>query len=68
MKAATVRKGSPRPLSLTYHLFRYHYHGFRCEPAVAVIEQILEGRTKEVDDEDVVQTFLAEIVDVRDAG
>jgi len=33
-----------------------------------VIEEILEGWAKEIDHEDIVQAFLAKVVDIRDAS
>ena len=33
-----------------------------------MVEEIFEGGAKEIDDQDVVEAFLAEVVDVRNAG
>lgn len=68
MTAAIVSKRSQHTISLTYHLLRYHNHGFGCKSTIAVIEQVLEGGSKEVNDENVVQALLAKIVDIWDAS
>lgn len=52
----------------TYHLFRDHDNGLDRKPTITIIEQILETGTQQVNDQDVVQPFLAKVVDVRDAG
>ncbi len=52
----------------TNHLFGYHDDCLDGEPAVAVIEEILERGSKQVDNENVVQPFLAEVVYIRDAS
>jgi hypothetical protein len=49
-----------------YHLLRYHNNGLDGELPVAVVEQILQAGSKEVNDQDVVQAFLAEVIDIRD--
>jgi hypothetical protein len=51
-----------------YHLLGNHAHSLEAEPPVAVVKQILQRGAKEVDDQDVVQTFLAEVVDIGNAG
>ena len=51
-----------------YHLLRHHNHRFRGESSIAVVEEIFQTGTKEVDHQDVVQAFLTEIVDVGYAG
>lgn len=49
-------------------MFCYHDDGFGGETTIAVVEQVLERRSKEINDEDVVKAFLAEVVHVRYAG
>ena len=44
------------------HLFGYHDHSLYRKPSVAVVEQIFQGGSKEINDQDVVKTFLAEII------
>lgn len=51
-----------------YHLFRDHYHCFGRELSVAVIEQILQGRSEEVNDQNIMKTFLTEVIDIRYTG
>ncbi len=48
-----------------YHLFRYHYNRLYRESSIAVIEEVFKTGAKEIYDEDVVETFLAEVIDVR---
>jgi hypothetical protein len=52
----------------TNHLLGDHNNGLGREPAVAVIEEILETRSEKVNDEDVVQTLLSKVVDIGDTG
>jgi hypothetical protein len=52
----------------TYHLLGYHHNGLGGEPAVAVVKEILETGTEKVDNEDVVQTLLAEVIDIGNAS
>lgn len=52
----------------TYHLLGNHDGGFDREAAIAVIKEVLQARTEEIDDEDVMKAFLAKVVDLRDAG
>lgn len=33
-----------------------------------MVEEVLEGRAEEVDDQDVVETFLAKVVDIGNAS
>lgn len=49
-------------------MLRYHNHGLDREPSVAVIEQILQGGSEKIDDQNIVEALLAEVVDIRDAG
>lgn len=50
------------------HLLGDHDDRLDGEAAVAVVEQVFQRRSEQVDDEDVVQTLLAEVVDIGDAG
>lgn len=49
----------------THHLDGKHAHGLDGELAVAHVEELLEVRTQEVDDEHVVQPLLPEVVHLR---
>jgi hypothetical protein len=51
----------------TDHLARGHAYGLDAELAAAHVEQVLEVRTEEVNDEHVVQALLPKVVHVRDA-
>lgn len=53
---------------MPHHLFRHHDDGFDGKSAITVVEQILEGGSQQIDHKYVVQTFLAKVVDIRDAG
>lgn len=54
------------PLSVApYHLFRDHDHRLGREFSVAVVEQIFQGGSEEVNDENIVKAFLAEVIDIR---
>lgn len=55
-------------LTKTYHLLGNHNHRLDGEPSVAVIEQVLQTGSEQVDHKDVVKALLAEVVDVGDAG
>lgn len=46
------------------HLLGNHDNGLDGESAVAVVEEILQGRTKEVNDKNVVEAFLAKVIDI----
>ena len=46
----------------------YHDDRLDGELAVAVVEQVLETGTEQVDDQNVVQAFLAEVINIRDPG
>jgi hypothetical protein len=50
------------------HLLRYHDDRLDGESPAAVIEQVFERGTEEVDDQDVVQALLAKVVDIRNTG
>lgn len=52
----------------TYHLFGNHNHGLDGESSIAVVEEVLETRTEQVDHEDIMQTLLAKVVDIGDAS
>jgi hypothetical protein len=49
---------------LTDHLLRCHDHRLDAKLAPAHVEQIFETWPEQVNDEDVVETLLAEIVDL----
>jgi hypothetical protein len=55
---------STTSLILTHHLFSYHNDSLEGESPVAMIEEIFKRRTKQINNEDVVQAFLAEVVDI----
>ena len=52
----------------TDHLLCYHDDGLDGEFAVAMVEKVLQAGPQQVNDQDVVETLLAEVVDIRDAG
>ena len=45
-----------------------HNDGLDAEPSIAMVEEVLEGGSKQIDDEDVVQTFLSKVVHIGNAG
>lgn len=47
-----------------YHLFGYHYYSLNGKSPIAVIKEIFERRAKQINNEDIVQAFLAEVVDI----
>lgn len=49
------------------HLLSHHDGGFEGEAAAAPLKQILKRWTKEVNDENVMQAFLAKVIDTWDA-
>jgi hypothetical protein len=49
-------------------LARSHATSLDRKLAAAHVEQVLEGRSEEVDDENVVQALLAKVVDLGDTG
>ena len=51
-----------------HHLFSYHYDGLDRESSVAMIKQVFKTRPEKVDDENIVEAFLAEVVDIRYTG
>ena len=50
------------------HLVGQHQHRFHGEPPGAKVEQVLQGGTKQVHDQDVVIAFRTIPTDVRDAN
>lgn len=50
------------------HLLSHHHHSLGGEPSVAVVEQVLQTGSEEVDHENVVQTLLAEVVNIGDTS
>ena len=52
----------------TYHLLCNHDHSLYGEPTVAVIEEVFQAGSEKIDDEDVVQAFLAKVVHIRDSS
>lgn len=55
-------------LKMMYHLFCDHNHRLDRESSVAVIEEIFERGSKQIDNQDVMKTFLTEIVNIRDSS
>lgn len=51
-----------------YHLFGQHGSGFDAEFPTAHIKQIFQAWTKHADYENIIQSFLAEIVSGRKSG
>jgi len=51
-----------------YHLLRNHYYSLDGESPTAVVEKIFEGGAEEIDNEYVVETFLAKVIDVGNAS
>ena len=49
-------------------MLSYHHNGLGGESAVAVIEEVFERRPEEVNDENVVKTLLAKVVDIGNTG
>ena len=45
-----------------------HHNGFDGESPVAMIEQILQTGAQQVDNQYVVQAFLAKVIDIRNTG
>jgi hypothetical protein len=50
------------------HLLGDHDNGLGGEAAVAVVKEILQGRSQQVDDKNVVETFLAKVIDIGDTS
>ena len=53
---------------IAYHLLSYHDHGLDAEASVAVVEKVLQGWSEKVDNQDVVETLLAKVVDIWNAS
>lgn len=53
---------------MTHHLACGHAARLDRELAAAHVKQVLERGAEEVDDEDIVQPFLAKVVDLGDTG
>ena len=51
-----------------HHLPCSHANGLDREFSITHVEEIFETRPQKIDDEDVVQTFLAKMVDLRDTN
>ena len=47
------------------HLLRYHHDSLCRKSSVTVIKQVFKRRSEEIDDEDIVEAFLAEVIDIR---
>lgn len=60
--SSDARPATTQRAHATHHLPRSHAHRFDRELAPTHIEQVLEAGTQQVDDQDVVQTLLAEMV------
>lgn len=52
----------------TDHLLGNHNYSLDRELPVTVVEQVLQTGAQQVNDQDVVQTLLAKIVNIRDPG
>jgi hypothetical protein len=52
----------------TYHLLSDHYDSLNRKSSVAVVKQILQGRSEQIYNEDVMKALLTKVVDIRDAG
>ena len=46
----------------TYHLFSKHANSFDAKLATAHVKEVFEVRSKEIDDENVVEPFLSKVV------
>lgn len=55
-------------LNARKHLLGDHDDCLDREPPATVIKEVLERGAKQVDHQDIVQTFLAKVVDIRNAG
>ena len=53
------------PLVITYHLLCHHYNGLGWKSSIAVIKKVFQRGSKEVNDEDIVKTLLAEVINIR---
>ena len=61
-------KSEPGSTSWAYHLLCDHDNSLEREAAVAVVEEVFQRRPEQVDDEDIVEAFLAEVIYIRDAS
>src|SRR5438876_12452978 len=52
----------------SYHLLRDHDHCLDREFAVAVVKQIFQAWSEEINDQYIVKSFLAEVVDIWYSG
>ena len=52
---------------VAYHLLGHHDNCLDGEASVAMIKEILKGWSEQVDNQDVVETFLAKVVDIWNA-
>ena len=52
-------------VEITHHLFCCHAYGLDAELASTHVEEVLKIRTKQIDYEDIVESFLPKIVDLR---
>ena len=52
----------------TYHLLGHHDDRLDGELSVAVVEEVLQTGSEKVNDENVVETLLAKVIDIRDPG
>jgi hypothetical protein len=52
----------------SHHLLRNHDNRLDREPPVAEVKEILQTGSKEVNDQNVVEPFLAKIIDIRYSG
>lgn len=48
----------------TYHLLSDHDNSLRGEASVTMIKQVFQTQTKQVNDKDVVKSFLPKVVDI----
>jgi len=67
-KLHACQSSSRGRMGSAYHLLGDHDHGFDRKPSVAMIEEVFQARSQKVDDEDVVQTFLTEVVHIGNAS
>lgn len=53
---------------MSHHLLGSHDDSLDAELATAHVEEVLERGTEEIDDEYVVETFVAEVIDLRNTS
>lgn len=63
-----VKSRRPEWIVSTYHLLGNHDNCLDGKLPVAVIEKILQAGAEKVNNEDVVETFLTKVIDIRDPG